>query len=313
MIKSVTVTNHLGESLVMELRFPEKSGFLIRGEIDGLGPPKASITSTDLATRDGSRFTFAKMNNRNIVIPLTFLGSRISPITGLLEQISIEQIRHDSYKYFPLMREVRVQIETDERLCEAHGHVEGNDPTIFSSEEGCIISIVCNDPYFYSVEKKDSVFSGIEPKFHFPFSNESLVSKLLFFSEITHNAEKTVFYEGDISVGIVMHIHATGPATKILISNTRTREVMFIDNTRIAALIGSGFVAGDDITISTLKGNKYISLLRAGVAIDIRNSLGKFPSWFQVERGDNLFAYTAETGDVNLQFRVSSQIAYEGV
>ena len=49
MIKSVTVTNYLGESIKLELGFPEKSGFLIQS-IDGLGPPKADIHKTEVAT-----------------------------------------------------------------------------------------------------------------------------------------------------------------------------------------------------------------------------------------------------------------------
>jgi hypothetical protein len=66
MIKSVTVTNYLGESIKMELGFPEKSGFLIQN-IDGLGPGKATINLTQFATSDGSLFNSAKLNERNIV------------------------------------------------------------------------------------------------------------------------------------------------------------------------------------------------------------------------------------------------------
>jgi len=53
MINSITVTNHLDESVKLELRFPEKSGFLVQG-VTGLGPSKANINSTELSTTDGS-------------------------------------------------------------------------------------------------------------------------------------------------------------------------------------------------------------------------------------------------------------------
>ena len=42
MIKSVTVTNYLGEKLKMELARPEESGFAIT-QIKGLGPQKSTI------------------------------------------------------------------------------------------------------------------------------------------------------------------------------------------------------------------------------------------------------------------------------
>ena len=45
MIKAVTVTNHLGESLTMDLMQPEGSGFTVRS-ISGLGPVKATVNVT---------------------------------------------------------------------------------------------------------------------------------------------------------------------------------------------------------------------------------------------------------------------------
>lgn len=42
MIKSVTVVNHLGESLKLDLASPEKSGFIVKS-IEGLGPVKATV------------------------------------------------------------------------------------------------------------------------------------------------------------------------------------------------------------------------------------------------------------------------------
>ena len=59
MIQSVTVTNPKGESLKLVLRAPESSGLIIQ-EISGLGPSKANINSTELATMDGSIFASAR-------------------------------------------------------------------------------------------------------------------------------------------------------------------------------------------------------------------------------------------------------------
>ena len=53
MIKSVTITNHLDESIKLDLFNPEESGFIIKN-IEGLGPVKANINFKELATNDGS-------------------------------------------------------------------------------------------------------------------------------------------------------------------------------------------------------------------------------------------------------------------
>ena len=55
MIKSVTVVNHLGESLKLDLASPEKSGFIVKS-IEGLGPVKATVNTTKMSTTDGALY-----------------------------------------------------------------------------------------------------------------------------------------------------------------------------------------------------------------------------------------------------------------
>lgn len=301
MIKSVKVINYLGESIKLELGAPEKSGFLIR-LITGLGAGKANINSTDLSTGDGSVYNSSRVLPRNIVFSLDFL-----------EKPTIEDTRQRSYKYFPIKKQIRLIFETENRICEITGYVESNEPNIFSKQENTQVSIICPDPYFYSTEKTVTIFSGIEPLFEFPFENNSLTDNLLEFGGIIVNQEKTVFYKGDSEVGVVIYIHAIGEATNLTIYNTLTREVLKIDTDRLEALTGSIIKAGDDIIISTIKGQKFIRLIRDGESINILNCLGRNSDWFRLVKGDNVFVFTAETGDTNLQFRIENLIVYEGV
>ena len=73
MIKTVKVTNYLGESITLELGRPEKSGLLVR-EISGLGPSKANVNFSDLSTGDGGIFNSARVTSRNIVFTLDILN-----------------------------------------------------------------------------------------------------------------------------------------------------------------------------------------------------------------------------------------------
>ena len=304
MIKAITVTNYLGESLKMELMFPEKSGFVIQ-KIEGLGPPKATINSTEVSTGDGSIYNSARVSSRNIVISLQFL-----------DEPSVEQNRQKSYKYFPIKKEVSLLIETDGRTCRTSGHVESNEPDIFSNDETTQISIICPDPYLYSAGEAGvttTIFSGVEAMFEFPFANESLTDNLLDFCEIVNRTEETVYYTGDSEVGMIITVHSLGSVTGLEIYNTGTREVMRVNDTRLIALTGSGIVLGDEIKISTIKGSKSITLLRNGVYTNILNCLDKNSDWFQLAKGDNIFAYTATTGITNLQFLIENQTIYEGV
>ena len=304
MIKSVTITNHLGESIKLDLFNPEESGFIIKN-IEGLGPVKANINFKELATNDGSIDNSARLSSRNIVMSLQFM-----------ESPTIEETRLKSYKYFPIKRNIKFLIETDSRICETIGRVETNVPTIFSNAEGCQISILCPNPYFYSAGENgtnQTIFYGTEPLFEFPFSNESLTEDLIEFGSIENRTEGTIYYDGDAEIGITIQIHAVGEAEGLVIYNTKTREIMRINDDKLKSLMGSGIQAGDEITITTSRGEKGIYMLRSGVTTNILNSLEKPIKWFQLSKGDNTFAYTASAGLTNLQFRIENKVIYEGV
>lgn len=305
MIKAITVTTYLGDSIKLELTRPELSGFAV-GSISGLGPSKADINTTEVATNDGGTFNSARLNQRNIVMDLVFVDT--------IAKESIEDIRHKSYKYFPVKKKVRLQIETDNRISEIEGYVEHNEPVIFTKREGCQISIICPQPHLYSVNEKGvTVFSGIEPSFSFPFSNESLTEDLLNMGSILRKSQHVVVYNGDADVGVTITINAIGEASHVSIHNVGKREVMRIDTDKLAAITGSGIIDKDEIVINTTKGNKSITLLRDGKTTNILNCLSKDADWFQLSKGDNIFAYTAETGSLNLLFKIENRIIYEGV
>lgn len=301
MIRSVTVTNHLGESIKMELVSPEKSGFIIQ-QISGLGPGKADINTTEMAMNDGAVFNSAKMGSRNIVIDLMFLPNS-----------TIEDTRQLSYKFFPIKKEITLEIETDNRTSVITGYVEQNEPSIFSSTESTSISIICPDPYFYSKDVASTLFSGINPLFEFEFENNSLTENLIEFGEIENRKEQTIYYAGDSDIGITIMIHSLGDVGDISIYKPDAKEKFIIYSDKIKELTGKGIMAKDDIIICTVKRHKEIYLLRDGVKTNILNCIARDSDWFEISKGDNIFIYTAASGSSELQFRVENNVAYEGM
>lgn len=301
MIRYIEVTNHLGESISLELAAPEKSGFIITN-ISGLDPSTADINVTDTASGDGSMFNSARLENRNIVLSLTYMGEEI------------ETIRRKSYKYFPVKKQIKLRVVSDTRDCYIYGHVESNDAQIFSSAGSSEISIICPDPYFRdSNGEASSIFYGTSPLFEFPFENDSLTEKKLEMGQINRVTEANVYYDGDSDTGITIYVNAIGDASGLAIYNTNTREEMKIDSTKLKTLTGSDIKNGDEIIICTVKRRKSIRLLRDGTYTNILNTLGKNIDWFQLQKGDNLFMYTATSGLNNLRFRIQNEIIYDGV
>lgn len=139
MLKKVIITNYLGESMeyaIEGVQAENPSGLLITS-IDGLGPVKANINMTDISSSDGHVFNSARQSGRNIVIRGKFTNKSL-----------IEDSRLLSYRYFPVKEKVHFEIETDAGIYSTDGYVESNEPSIFSKESECQISILCETPYF---------------------------------------------------------------------------------------------------------------------------------------------------------------------
>lgn len=121
MIESVTIINYLGDSIVMDLDNPYDSGFAICS-INGLGPVKANINVTELATDDGAFYNSARTQTRNITMSLKFFDT---------SQRTVEDVRLSSYKFFPIKKPVTFIVKTDNRTAYCIGYVESNEPDIF--------------------------------------------------------------------------------------------------------------------------------------------------------------------------------------
>lgn len=306
MLKKVIITNYLGKSVEYTFDNPtleDSSGLLIT-EIQGLGPVKANVNMTQLATADGDIFNSSRLNGRNIVIKARFAYAN-----------TIEEARLLSYKFFPIGHKLTFHIETDNRIAETEGYVESNEPDIFSDESDMQVSVLCESPWFLSVDedgRQQTNFSNVVAMFEFPFQNLGH-EPVTEFGRIINKKESTVYYDGDAETGCKIEIHAIGNVEMVTIYNVKTGDKMIIDTNKLETLTGHKLISGDTIIINTVKGNKFINLIREGETINILNVLGKDAEWFQLVKGDNLFAYTAEYGEANIQFMVETQILFEGV
>jgi hypothetical protein len=149
--------------------------------------------------------------------------------------------------------------------------------------------------------------------FQFPFSNEDLYIPLIYFGDVTVDAQQTLEYIGEVPVGFTMSIESTGSAGTITVYNLETRESMVIDNDIITSITGTGISAGDLIKVVTIKGQKSAILTRAGVDINILNAVVGSANWFTLGIGENPFYYTSEFGGGFLIFNINYQLLYEGI
>jgi len=306
MIKSVTVINYLGESLKLVLSNPAETGIKIT-DISGLGPPKATINTSKVSTVDGVIFNSATVAGRNIVFS-----------TELLDLPTVEEVRIKTYKYFPIKRQVTLIFETETRLAAITGFVESNAPALFAEDPTTQISVVCEDAYFYDAHEGDdgivrTDFYSTLPNFEFPFSNESLTDNMIEFGIIERKLDREILYPGETEVGMTITIEADGAVGDVVIYNPDSNDAMRLSSTKIRTMTGSGISAGDVITITTMRGNKKVTLFRNGRTTNIRNALDRTSVWLQLVKGLNRLAYSASSGIPNLQISIESKILYEGL
>ena len=310
MIKSVTAVNFKGESIKMDLFHPESSGFIII-KIDGIGPGKATVTKNDSKVYDGGTITSARLPSRNIKMEIQFLWVN-----------SIEDVRHKTYKYFPLKKPIILIFETDTRTVEIEGVVESNEPDIFSSEESTNISIICPDPYFYASgenARSRTEFSGINPMFEIPsdigYSNESLTEALTEISALYVQSERGIMNYGEVDIGVVISIKPLAIVKGILtISNITLGHNMSFDLNKIKTITEQDFHLGDELVINTLRGKKSVTLVREGKNYNALSCIDTRTDWIYLTSGENTFTYYLDgEGIEDLQFSVTNSILYEGV
>lgn len=325
MIHSFKVTNYLGDTIELELKKPMDSGFLVRS-VTGLGPVKANINTTELATNDGALFNSARLDKRNIVFDIVFFDTE--------NQETIEDIRQKSYKYFPLKRNLDIVVKTDNRCLKTTGYVESNEPNIFSPQESSQISVICPNPYFYFVNEdgmgdhRETDVDIAAHLFEFPFSNESLIEPLLVLGEINiyrtnqyEELKNIIRYEGDAETGITLHIYVTGSVSgNFKIANNRTQKFMLFNLTAIATKISntpspdvSFPEINDEIVICTEKGKKSAKYIRNNKEYNIIDFLSGDSDWLTLVKGDNEFIFGVTSGMRGLRIKIENKVLYEGV
>lgn len=309
MIESVTVTNSKNESITLELANPWSSGFGI-SDISGLGPVAAAINTTSYATRDGSVFNSARLDNRNIVFTLIFLPT---------DNESVEEIRQRSYRYFPIKGLITLVFKTTNRTCRTSGYVESNEPNIFSKRQTSQISVICPDPYFYDDNSRQKImFMETVPLFCFPFTNEGTDTKTIKMGEIQRRVSKAFEYKGEGRSGIELLLYFSGEVTGVItVANETTSQKILIDT----ALIPKEYLlkSGDRIRILTYSGDKQVQLWKYDkenkiyLTSNILNCVGSGSDWLEVINGSNSITVSAENGEDNIDVTVITTVKYEGL
>lgn len=312
MIYKIVVRNPKNEILEMDIRHPEKSGINVKN-ITGISPVGAEIYSTPFGSLDGGVYVGSRVPSRNVVLTLGMYEEK----TATEEIKSIEDARLKMYNFFRIKDWVNLVFYTSNRILQLLGYVESADTDIFSKDETATVSILCIDPWFYSSDWSAISFAGVKPLFTFPFSSKEgsiIPHEKIIFGSISIDTRTDIMYNGDIQTGFNMYINFHGTNFhNIYFYNMGTRERMNIYTDQIETITGTPLGPGDELLISTISGSKSANLLRNGDYTNVISMIDKNADWFQLTKGNNVFAFSSDAAVEDISISLSWRDAYAGI
>lgn len=114
----------------------------------------------------------------------------------------------------------------------------------------------------------------------------------------------TIQNSSSVSRGLTATFTATGEVT-----NPKLIEV----NRQLSFRILTTLHNGDVLVVTTGPGNKRVKLIRDNAETNINNCWEFGGTWLQVEPGENVFTYEAESGAAALSVTLASTPLYWGV
>jgi hypothetical protein len=248
MLYKVEVRTPQGNLLGLQLD-DVSDGFIVQG-IDGLDPVKATLVSSDFAQIDGSQYQSARREPRNIVLTIG-----LDPT----DDDSVYDLRNRLYGFLMPKSEISLRFYLLEGLTvDIPGRVESFDAPLFVQEPTATISVINFDPDFY--DDTPVVMTG----FH------------------TNDVGATTFnYTGTVETGMVFSVAIADTKSDMTIYQTTPSGALQ------ALYVTVPMIAGDVLKVSTVVGDKYVTLTRAGVTTSVLYGLAPQSTWLELEPGNN--------------------------
>lgn len=236
--------------------------------IDGLGPVKADILSTQFATGDGELYQGSSVGKRNIVMTLGFNPD--------WEEQTMSSLRHQLYRYLLPKAWTKLRFFSDDMpTVDIEGYVESFEPNIFSQDPEVQVSVICPKPDFIEVDA--IVYTGLVDD----------GTTVLEFE-----------YEGTVETGFEVRIDQTPAnvsyvgALQVLMQQEPEDAEIFI----VSSITSNGTYY---FKLSTIRNAKRVSkvALADGAVTNLLQYVDDDSVWPSIKPGTNLFSMIAAEND----------------
>lgn len=266
--------------------------------LDMVSTPDFILKSVDWGSIKGTHHSYKYVNQIGESIENTSLGTRPITIEGWVvanderSMTSLKQ-RLNSFInpqeiYSLFYNNYVINFKPDETVKYTNSREENNDA--FSKFQ--IVGTAPNPLFSDNFENKLS-FVTTNPSFHFPLEiSQSLPDKGIVFGKRMVSLIANVANSGSVTIGMRIIFKANGTVVNPSLINVNTLEEFKINKT---------LVANEEIEINTNVGEKGV---KGKIGNNSQSNYFMYKdvesTWLQLEVGDNLFKYDAESGIDNL-------------
>lgn len=272
MLDKVEVLTEQGVLLTLPLQ-DISQGYSVQ-DIDGLDPVKATIVSSTFGQMDGEQYQSSRREKRNIILTL---GYEPDYIMG-----TVQDLRKKLYSFFmPKSRVLLRFFQTGEPVVQIYGRVESFNSPKFAKEPTAVISMLCFDPDFYN--PTPVVLSG---------------------NTTSSTVETTHAYPGSVETGILFRLMVNrNDLTEFTIyhrpPDDSLRSLDFATATPLQT--------GDVVSISTIPGNKFVTLTRGGVDTSFLFGVSPQSDWISFFPGNNKLRVYAEGAGIPYEIEYTTK------
>ena len=259
--------------------------------IDGIHKVAGTVTTISSAFGIGESYSGTSIKKRNIVI------------TGIIKD-NFSERRMLLYEMFPLKTEGTLYYYENDIKRKINYQVEDVDVEEKGMPRAFTISLICPNPYFTDIEENEASMATWTPKFCFPMISEKGIG--IEFATKNVTVMGTIENNTNIEFGVTIVFTANGHVKDPYLVNVETQEQISID---------IEMEAGDEIFITTQKGEKYIFYIpdSTGIAEDINYKMKYGSKFLQMHTGINTLRAGAEEEEENLITHVYYYNEYEAV
>lgn len=266
--------------------------------LDMVSTPDYILKSVDWGTIKGTHHSYKYVNQIGQSVANTSLGTRPITIEGWIvatneSHMTLLKRKLNSFvnpqeAITMFYSDYKINFVPDETVKYSASTAENNE--IFCKFK---IDGTAPNPLFSDDFETMSAFVMTTPSFHFPLIlSQSLPDKGVIFGKRTASLIVNLANKGSVAVGMKIIFKANGTVVNPSLVNINTQEDFTINKT---------LVSGEEVEIVTSIGEKSVK-----GRIDNSDYVNYFmyknidSSWLQLEVGDNLFRYNAESGVDNL-------------